>query len=99
MILQEHLVFLIWQNMLEKFFKIQEILILKDLEVKKENIIKLKEGLSKKRKEVELFKYFLELKKRGHRLGFQGKWFTDEEVEEFEKIKLKLSSFKKYLIM
>ena len=25
--------------------------------------------------------------------------FTDEEVEEFEKIKLKLSSFKKYLIM
>lgn len=53
---------------------------------------------SRKMPEIILFKRFLDLKKRGKRNGFCGDWYSDAEREEFKKIKLQLSSLKKYLI-
>ena len=63
--------------------------ILKDLEVKKENIIKLKEGLSKKRKEVEAVKAVIETP-----VGVSYPDRCNKVINEYNKIAEKINSEK-----
>lgn len=49
---------------------------------------------AKKKNEFKLFQEFLELKSRGKRHGFQGRWYSDEELNRQQEIKNSLSSLK-----
>ena len=60
-------------------------------------ILKLGKLPSVKQKQITLFEEFLNLKSRGKRHGFQGRWYSDEELSRLAEIKSQLSSLKLYI--
>jgi len=49
---------------------------------------------TKKKKEILVMQQFLEEKTQGKRNGFQGRWFTDEQLKKQANLKKSLSSLK-----